>query len=153
MTPTAEDQELIQRLQAANMRVTPQRLLVWRTVRAMRGHPTAQDVYARIHAEHPTLGLATVYNTLDLFTQLGLLRAFDTGGVVRYDTHTDAHINLICDVCGRIEDIHIPESATWRRMIEEQSGYEVHGHIFDVHGRCPTCQAANQEADNDHKDA
>nr|WP_290667096.1 Fur family transcriptional regulator [Ardenticatena sp.] len=153
MTPDSDDTLLITRLQAANLRITPQRLLVWRAVQAMQGHPTAQEVHAYLHAEHPTLGLATVYNTLDLFTTLGLLRAFDTGGVVRYDTHTDAHINLICDVCGRIEDVHLPELETWRQTIEAVSGYEINHHIFDVHGRCPACQNANQEEPNDHHDA
>src|SRR5215208_7546489 len=96
------DRELSDALRARGQRVTLPRLLVHRLVRRRAGHLTAEE----LHSELPSLSPATVYATLDLLGELGVVRRVSTpGGAAVYDPRTDAHHHVICRSCGRIEDI------------------------------------------------
>src|SRR5919199_1117119 len=96
------DQKLTQALRARGQRVTLPRLMVHRFVSRAPQHVTADD----IHDELPTLSFATIYSTLDLLEEMGLVRRVSTlGGSAVYDSRTDEHDHAICRVCGRMFDI------------------------------------------------
>lgn len=137
-------EELIEKLQAAGWRATPQRLAVWQALRATAGqHPTASELHAHLQADHPTLGLATVYNTLELFRTLDLVRTLAFKERVRYDLDTSSHINLVCTRCGRIDDLAPSELLPvdqWEDAVSEASGYEILHARLDYYGVCAACQ-------------
>ena len=98
--------DLITSLRASGVQPTPQRLAVARFVLATSAHPTADEVWERARRECPTLSRATVYNTLNLLVEKGLLKArVITEGVVVFDPHVGRHHHFVDEATGRIHDI------------------------------------------------
>jgi Fe2+ or Zn2+ uptake regulation protein len=86
--------------------MTPQRRAVLRFLDGNLDHPSAGQIFAAVTADFPITSRATVYNTLSLLEEVGLVRAVrDAEGDVRYDPNTEPHHHLHCSCCGRIEDI------------------------------------------------
>lgn len=124
------------RLRATGRPVTLQRLRVWEALQAERTHPTA----AELHARCSELPLATVYNTLDLFIELDLVRPLALEGVVRYDVDTTDHVNVICTHCGTVRDVAIPLPPTMADEVATASGFTLHHSRVDWYGLCPSCR-------------
>lgn len=88
-----------------NMRVTPQRMAVLEALTNLRTHPTADDIIQYIRVEYPGVSVGTVYNTLEIFTEKGVVKKVKTDkDVMRYDALTDKHFHLYCESSDRIED-------------------------------------------------
>lgn len=135
-----DEQALIERLTTAGYRVTTPRLLVWRALSNAETHPSANEIHQQLVADHPAMGLATVYNTLDLFEKFGIVSAFTVDGVTHYDPGPEPHVNLICERCGQVYDVKNLPIAAWKRDVEEQSGFVVAGRNINLYGICPACQ-------------
>src|SRR2546423_14977074 len=100
------DAELAGVLRGRGMRVTSPRLVIRRLVRERDRHVTAEEVRHAVAASLPGVSLPTVYATLELFEELGIVRRVEAGrGAVRYDPRTDEHHHAVCRRCGRVEDI------------------------------------------------
>jgi Fur family peroxide stress response transcriptional regulator len=125
------DQVLTEALRTRGQRVTLPRLMVHRFVSRAPQHVTADD----IHDELPSLSFATIYSTLDLLEELGLVRRVSTlGGSAVYDSRTDAHDHAICRICGRMFDLEpseIPAAAVPRGFHAERAQVEVVGVCAD----------------------
>jgi Fe2+ or Zn2+ uptake regulation protein len=103
------DQELTGLLRERGQRVTTQRLVMHRFLRDRRGHLTAEQVLAGVSDALPGTALPTVYATLELFEELGLVRRVQTGGgTMVFDPRTDPHHHLTCRRCGAVEDVEAP---------------------------------------------
>ena len=128
----AADQVLTERLRERGQRVTLPRLMVHRFVASERRHLTADDV----HAQLPTLSPATVYSTLELLEDLGLVRRVSTlEGAAVYDSHAEPHGHAVCRVCGAIFDVDshdVPRTAA-------PKGFEVEQAEIQLVGRCANC--------------
>jgi Fur family peroxide stress response transcriptional regulator len=90
-------------LRQVGLRPTPQRLAIVREVFS-RHHPTVAEVYDTVRREFPTIGLATVYNTLHSITERDLVRELPFANATRFDVNLNPHANLVCTRCGSIED-------------------------------------------------
>src|SRR3954467_8550827 len=98
------DRELIAGLRARGQRVTLPRLLVHRHVRGAQRHVTAEQVYAELADELPSLSPATVYSTPDLLGGFGLVRRMNTPrGTIMYDSRVDDHHHVYARPCGRVQ--------------------------------------------------
>jgi Fe2+ or Zn2+ uptake regulation protein len=121
------DQVLTEALRARGQRVTLPRLAVHRFVTSAPRHVTADD----IHDELPTLSFATIYSTLDLLEEMGLVRRVSTlGGSAVYDSRVDAHDHAVCRVCGRMFDLEsasVPAAAVPRGFRAERTQVEIIG--------------------------
>jgi Fe2+ or Zn2+ uptake regulation protein len=97
---------LEERLRAAGVRPSAQRMAVAQYVLTTDDHPSAEQVLTRVTEKFPFLSRATVYNTLNLFVREGLLRqlVLSEGNVV-FDPKLDRHHHFIDDETGRIEDV------------------------------------------------
>jgi Fe2+ or Zn2+ uptake regulation protein len=134
---------LTQQFRARGLKVTPQRQSIFRVLSSASDHPTAESVYAAVSAEMPTISLRTVYQTLNDLAAMGELNALDVGtGSTRFDPNLEPHHHLVCDVCGRVDDLHadFPGVAVPRRP--ETRGFEVTATEIVFRGRCATCAAA-----------
>ncbi len=93
-----------------DLKVTHQRLEIYRALLSLPGHPTPEEIYNRIRSSLPTVSLDTVYRTLTLFEEYGLITRvqclFDKG---RYDSNLEEHHHFICSECKKIEDFYWPE--------------------------------------------
>ncbi|MGH2536857.1 MAG: Fur family transcriptional regulator [Candidatus Promineifilaceae bacterium] len=143
MTQRANGRQLDDRLRAAGLRLTPQRLAIYSALVATQAHPTAQELHEQVSGRLPSLSQATVYNTLQTLVERGLVQELgDAGdGAVHYDADLSAHINLICTRCHRIQDfteVHLPEMID---HVAECSGFHIQGARMAYYGLCPRCQA------------
>jgi Fur family peroxide stress response transcriptional regulator len=94
----------------AGLKVTPQRVLVLRSIYEMGSHPSADEVIAYIRRTNPHMGTGTVYNILEVFADRGVVRRVKTEkGILRYDAVSEKHHHLYCTDTEKIEDYHDSE--------------------------------------------
>ncbi len=129
-------------LQAAGVRLTPQRRAILAYLASTGEHPSARQVYVEVKKGHPDLSLATVYNTLGLLVRLGHLKVLDFEPDNRYETNTAPHINLICTVCGKIQDFAGRATVTAEEVLAK-AGFQVLDNRLDFLGLCAECRAAS----------
>lgn len=143
MPEDGQKEHLIARLRAAGLRLTPQRLAIYGALVHTKRHPTAQELHEQLQERLPSLSPATVYNTLQVLVEHGLVHEIgDAGdGVVHYDADLEPHLNLICTRCHRIDDFHLEAMVDAERTVATESGYQVQGARLVYYGICPTCQA------------
>ena len=97
---------VIETLNQFGIQPTPQRIAVAEFVLKTDAHPTADEVWAHVRERCPTLSRATVYNTLNLFAEKGLLRTQPLKeGVVVFDPHVDPHHHFIDEESGQVFDV------------------------------------------------
>ena len=130
-------------LQGAGLRLTPQRLAIAQEV-LVQDHPTAAEVYDAVRSRFPTMGLATVYATLNVMVERGLLRPLAFENAVRFDANVTPHANLICTACGRITDYDGCDDVlvALRDRAAHDAGFRLEQHRLDLYGRCARCAAS-----------
>jgi Fur family peroxide stress response transcriptional regulator len=97
---------MLEGVRAAGLKLTPQRIAIVRELADDRTHPTAQDLFARLRAELPTMSFATVYNTLSALSDAGLCTSRTLSeGPTRFDPNTSPHDHAVCDTCGLVMDV------------------------------------------------
>jgi Fe2+ or Zn2+ uptake regulation protein len=132
------DRELSDALRERGHRVTLPRLLVHRHVRASDRHLTAEQLHDELARELPSLSLATVYATLEVLEELGLVRRVGTlGGATLYDSRTAAHHHAICRRCGGVTDVEAPAA-----RIPAPAGFQVERAEVQLVGLCAACASA-----------
>jgi Fur family peroxide stress response transcriptional regulator len=143
LNKTSAEDRLIQPLKQAGLRLTPQRLAVYRYLASVTTHPTAQQVHAALAPDHPSLSLATVYNTLELLVSLGVVAALGTAGdnAMHYDADVSPHVNLACDVCHRVSDLASQHVSALEQEVAALSGYQLLRARVLYSGVCLACQA------------
>jgi Fur family peroxide stress response transcriptional regulator len=136
-----KNQQLITMLRDKGFKVTPQRIAICEYVLPSKDHPTTDQVYQAVKKKHPTLSLATVYQTLRLLTEIGMLQELGfTGGISRYDPNTSPHINIICRNCGKIQDYQAEGiKKLWSEIIGDL-GFKPIGQRLDIYRYCDKCQ-------------
>jgi Fur family peroxide stress response transcriptional regulator len=136
-----KDQQLIAKLREKGFKVTPQRIAICQLILSSKDHPTADQVYQVVKKKYPTLSLATVYQTLHLLTEIGLLQELDfSDRGSRYDPDTSPHINIICRNCGKIQDFEAESvRKLWSQIIRDL-GFKPTGQRLDIYRYCEQCQ-------------
>ncbi len=128
-------------LRERGYRATPQRMAICEALRRANSHPTVAEIHEYVRRRDPTISLATVYNTLQILTEIGLAREICfRDGPTRYDSNADEHINLVCTRCGSIEDYDASALREISLMIERDTGFIVTEQRFEVYGLCSRCR-------------
>ena len=127
-------------LKEKNIRITPQRIAILEFLAVTEEHPTVEDIYRAIEVKFPGMSVATVYNNLRLFTDIGLVVEMNYGDASsRFDFATDPHYHAICKKCGKIEDFHYPGLEDVEMAAQQLTGYTIGSHRLEVYGLCPDC--------------
>ena len=131
---------IIDALRKKGYKATSQRIAICQLVLSSREHPTAQRIYRDVKRLHPTVSLATVYKTLQVLGELGLVQelAF-TQGEARFDSNVSPHFNVVCLQCGSVSDVN---GQAIRREVAKAASrikFTVTGQRFDVYGVCEKC--------------
>jgi Fur family peroxide stress response transcriptional regulator len=130
---------------ARGIRVTPQRLAVYRALSEDLTHPTAESVFSRLRRDFPGLSQATVYRTLEYLERESLIRRVSAPeGVSRFDANLGNHQHLVCRACGSLTDISIP--ALSRHDLPAVSGFQVEELDIRLVGRCHGCRNSKSRA-------
>lgn len=142
-TPPRDDAELAELLRERGLRATSQRVVMHRLLRERNRHVSAEDLLSEAGKRLPGVSLPTVYATLELFEQLGVVRRVNGGGgTIRWDTRADAHHHMVCSNCGRIEDIETALDLEGARRSAARAGFRPDRAEVVVSGLCADCRAA-----------
>ena len=122
-------------------RNTKQKGMIYEVLCAL-DHPTAKEVYNRIHEISPSISRATVFRVLSGFASSG--RALElrmANSDVRYDFNTEAHYHVHCRECGRVADVCLEKTEKIPRVeIVGSESFEVDGYSVEFYGRCGKCK-------------
>ena len=139
-SPPRDDTELAELLRDRGLRATSQRVVMHRLLRDRDRHLSAEELLAEAGERLPGVSLPTVYATLELFEQLGIVRRVNgAGSTLLWDTRTDTHHHMICRRCGRIEDMETPLDLERARRSATRSGFEPDRAEVVVSGLCADC--------------
>lgn len=128
-------------LREKGFKVTPQRLAVYDALSSTKSHPNAEMLYNMLQPSYPTMSLATVYKTMDIFAELGLIQVLNVGeDSYRYDAETASHPHIRCTECNRVDDIFNFQDEGLMNGVEAKTGYQLTGRQLYFFGRCPHCQ-------------
>ncbi|MEX0428436.1 Fur family transcriptional regulator [Nocardioides sp. DS6] len=127
---------------SSGLRPTKQRLAVVETLDSADGFHSAQEIHELLGQRGETVGLATVYRTLQRLAEAGeidMMRTEDGEAIYRRcsDTH---HHHLVCRSCGRTVEVEGPAVERWTRSIAEQHGFADVSHTLEIFGTCPACR-------------
>ncbi len=145
--PSTTYDKLLQTLRQAGLRVTAQRRLICAYLATTQSHPTAAALYQALSATHPELSLATVYNTLNVLSELGALVQLDLGDEhTHYETNLAPHINLICRRCRQVFDVESVQPVnTMLATLPSEIGFQASTVHVQVSGLCVDCQKASEQ--------
>ena len=129
-------------LKAASMRVTQPRVAVLAAV-AAHPHADTETIISAVHGDHPHVSHQAVYDSLKLFTKLGVIRQIQPQGhIARYETRVgDNHHHVVCRACGEIADVDCAVGAAPCLTASNTQGFVVDEAEVTYWGLCPGCSA------------
>ena len=132
---------ILDKLKEKGHRITPQRLVILRTLVESQNHPSVEDIFAKVRVHFPTTSLATVYKTISVIKELGEVLELEFSGHNRYDGHKPyPHPHLLCVKCKKIVDPELSSLAPLTQELVSDTGYRILSHRLDFYGICPKCQ-------------
>ena len=129
-------------LREQGYRLTPQRLMILSAIHGSDHHISAEEIYAQVCAKYPNVNISTVYRTLELLKELGLVTETDLGGgKFRYHAvEKGHHHHLICRKCGRIFELDEAVLSPVEGTILRKYGFKADLSHLAVFGNCVQCQ-------------
>ncbi len=127
---------ITERCEAKGLRMTGQRRIIASVLETSEDHPDVEELYARASARDPRISIATVYRTVKLFEEAGILEKLEFGdGRARYeDAERDHHDHLIDMHSGEVIEFVDPEIEALQEKIAEKLGYRLKGHRMELYG-------------------
>jgi Fur family peroxide stress response transcriptional regulator len=121
--------------------VTHQRQVLFEVMKSMHGHPSPEEVYAKVKKKVPAISLATVYKNIHLFVESGVFREVSMHhGSLRVEMNGQAHHHMVCSKCKAITDIDEEELGLVAKRNKLPGGFLVERYAVDVIGVCAKCQ-------------
>ena len=136
-----DTQDLINVFRENGHKVTAQRLAICKFIFSRKDHPTAEQIYQELRIEYPMISLGTIYKTLHLLKELGLIQELGFNeGSIRYDSDMELHINMLCSKCGKIYDYKAENvEKLWSAIISDL-GIKPKGQSIDIYYECDDCK-------------
>ena len=126
---------------------THQRLVLYRTLMQMPEHPTPEQLYERVRRELPSISLATVYKTLHLFIENGIVtEASPHHGSLRIEPKLERHNHFFCLQCHSITDLHDCEIDAAPLKATVPRGYRIRQLSMELRGICGRCAGGRAQA-------
>lgn len=142
MVPTSSE-SLLDLLKSRGLRMTPQRRAIVTEVMGARGHISPTAVARRVRERVPGVNASTVYRTLDLLEELGVLSHAHLESGAEYHRKAESdHVHLACSNCGAQDSLSLAEAARLKRLIGRHRGFTPDLTHFAISGRCAACQDA-----------
>ncbi len=132
---------MLDSLRESGYKLTPQRRAIVEVVLSAEKSLTPQELHAVLSEKHPEIGLVTVYRTLEILNQLGLLCQFHPEGSARSFKAgpPEHHHHLVCRGCGEVVNFgQCPLEL--ETVLERQTGFRITDHRIEFEGYCRTCQ-------------
>lgn len=121
-------------------RMTRQRQVILEELGKVDTHPTADEIYERVRQRIPRISLGTVYRNLELLAESSVIQRLDGCDTQRrFDGNPANHYHILCEECGRVDDLPFQPLSSIDEIPFGISDYEVHGHLLIFTGLCPAC--------------
>ncbi len=128
-------------LREAGIKPSVQRLKIFEYLTNSLSHPTVDNIFNALSSEIPTLSKTTVYNTLKLFHQQGIIIIINIeDNETRYDADTSYHGHFKCEICKEVKDFPIPK----HEKISSLEGHDISESHFYIKGVCAKCKELNK---------
>ena len=124
---------------------THQRQVLYDVMRTMPGHPSPEEVYARVKKRIPAISLATVYKNIHLFVERGVLKEVSPHhGSLRVEINSRLHHHMVCSHCKAIHDIDEKDLGLLPPLRRLPGGFQPERYAIDVIGLCAHCQKSQR---------
>lgn len=131
----------VKMLRQTGKRVTPQRVLILEIINECDGHLAAEEIYRLAKQKAPRLSLSTVYRTLRVLKETGLVEELYLGDAhYHYEVKKEGHHHLICRGCGQVIEFQCPFSEQLVQHLGEEYGFEITEVCLSVRGYCAECR-------------
>ncbi len=136
------ERRIIASLRQHGYKLTPQRRAVIQAIASTQDHLTPVAIYEKVHQDHPTIGLVTIYRTLDILAGLELICELHAGDSCHSYTISapGQHHHLICSSCGEVIDFTGYDLTPLEQRLSRETGFEIEGHLLEFTGLCQNCQ-------------
>ena len=145
--PTVEpagQTDALEQLRARGLRMTPQRRAIVAEVMRAQGHISPTAITRKIQGDMPGVNASTVYRTLTLLEEVGVLQHSHLESGAEYHRAEEAeHIHLVCGNCGDDDSLSIKEADALQVLIRHHHGFEADLTHFAIKGLCATCASRN----------
>ncbi|WP_433800641.1 Fur family transcriptional regulator [Actinomycetospora sp. CA-084318] len=139
------DTELRQTLHRRGLRMTPQRQLVLDAVSEL-GHATPEAICTKVQEIAPAVNITTVYRTLDLLEQLGIVRHTHLGhGAPTYATGEHEHVHLVCHRCGTVDEVDAELLDDLAEVLATRTGFALDATHVALSGLCSRCESSDTD--------
>jgi len=134
-------------------RITQQRQLLLEIIEQAEAHVDADEIYRQARQKSPNISLSTVYRSLQLFKDMGLVEEHQLDGVRRYyeSTSRSRHHHMVCLGCGQVFEFTCPSTERIKSRLSSEEGFKVTGVDVRLVGYCPKCQQCILDKTNDEK--
>jgi len=140
---------LIAKAEMAGLKLTPQRLAIYKLVTASNDHPSVYDIHRQLIKQMPTLSLDTVYRTLRTLSELGLIHTINPHREnLRFDSNLSRHHHFVCTKCGSISDftdVYLDSIALPPETVKLGEAQTLH---VEISGTCKACLNTEQTDTN-----
>ncbi|MBA7668397.1 Ferric uptake regulation protein [subsurface metagenome] len=137
-----QSQDMVGKLSRQGYRLTPQRMMILSAIENSDNHISAEEIYAQVVAKYPKVNISTVYRTLELLKQLGLIYEIDLGGS-RIGYHPEGrghHHHLICRKCGSVIDVSESVLFPIQAVLFQAFNFSAELRHLAIFGLCKDCQ-------------
>ena len=129
-------------LRSRGYKITSQRHRIIDAITGVREHMTPAEIYEVVSRDDPGIGLVTIYRTLEILTELGLICEVHVGGNCRsylLRRPLEHHHHLVCSECGTVVDFMDCDLSGLEDRISRASHFKIDGHILEFIGKCREC--------------
>lgn len=136
------EKRIEQELRRHGYKVTPQRRTVIGAIIDSQEHLTPAAIHERVSREHPSVGLVTIYRTIEILAQLGLICEMHAGGNCRsylMRRPAEHHHHLICSDCGKVVDFTDCDLGELEKRLAAETKFKINSHLLEFLGQCRQC--------------
>lgn len=147
------EKRIEQELRRHGYKITPQRRTVIGAIITSHEHLTPAAIHERVRRDSPSVGLVTIYRTLEILAGLGLICETHAGGTCRsylIRRPAEHHHHLICSDCGRVIDFTDCGLGRLERRLAKETSFKISSHLLEFLGQCRRCRAADGTKSSDN---
>jgi len=135
-------EKVVKRFRETGLKITPQRLSIFKLLQGNHSHPSAEDVYREVLKVHPSISFTTVYKTLQTLRDMGEIQELSMDpDRAHYDPDISEHAHTFCKSCKQIDDLeYTVDTPPPMNLSDGPDGFEVHNVQFHAVGLCRECR-------------
>ena len=135
------ERNFAERIREMGYRMTPQRQLILDAICGMGGHASIAEIYGKVHELSPVIDRATVYRTINMLHENGLIVSAEIHGTTTYEiAEEDPHHHLVCRGCGHVTLLDNDHFSHLVQHLDQEHGFRAELNHLTISGLCSTCQ-------------